>query len=115
MNTPTPRTTAPERIWLQDGDYDEDYAEPDEGITWCQDKISDNDTEYVRADLFAAAQARIKALEGDAGQWHDKWEHSCDALCCGLTLWIKRCPHCGRPAPDATIDASIASHEAKHG
>lgn len=53
-------SNAPERIYLQDG-IDKDYAEDgivpadvykgNEDMTWCKDRINDNDTEYVRADL----------------------------------------------------------------
>ena len=51
---------APERIWLQDdGDW-QLYDHGDEHVTWCQDKVNDNDTEYVRADLLAEA---VEALE----------------------------------------------------
>jgi hypothetical protein len=38
------------RIWLQPGQGDE--------RTWCQDKINDEDVEYVRADLARSAAAR---------------------------------------------------------
>jgi hypothetical protein len=27
------------------------------------------------------------------------WTHGCDALLQNITLWIPRCPHCGKPAP----------------
>jgi hypothetical protein len=49
---------APERIWLQVGD-DFEPGEVDfsglEGVTWCQDNISDTDIEYVRSDRVASA------------------------------------------------------------
>lgn len=44
-----------ERIYLQPGTGDD--------ATWCQDRINDDDIEYVRADLYAAAQAEIERLE----------------------------------------------------
>ena len=55
--------TAPERIWLQDnGDFDAASE-----VTWCQHRIEDNDTEYVRADLAAVpAQVKVLAMR-DAG------------------------------------------------
>ena len=40
----------PERIYLQIGEdtpHDCNFEELDE-VTWCQDKISDNDIEYIR-------------------------------------------------------------------
>ena len=36
-----------ERIWLQTTD---EHGE----ATWCQNKINDDDVEYVRVDLYAA-------------------------------------------------------------
>jgi len=58
-----PITTAPERIWLQDnGDFDAASE-----VTWCQHRIDDNDTEYIRADLAAVpAQVKVLAMR-DAG------------------------------------------------
>ncbi len=43
-----------ERIWLQPG--------PDEynGRTWCEDKINDDDTEYIRLDVHAAEIERAQ-------------------------------------------------------
>lgn len=35
----------PERIWLTEIE--------DEGVDWCEDKINEDDVEYVRADLVA--------------------------------------------------------------
>ena len=54
-----PITTAPERIWLQDnGDFDAASE-----VTWCQHRIDDNDTEYVRADLAAVTAERDRMRE----------------------------------------------------
>ena len=53
--------SAPKYIWLQDGgDYD---AAMSSGVdlTWCQDKVDDADTRYVRADLVPN-DARNKVL-----------------------------------------------------
>lgn len=41
---PVVELEAPEKIYLQ---FDEDGGEPD---TWCQDKINDQDVEYIRFD-----------------------------------------------------------------
>jgi hypothetical protein len=46
---------APERIWLQDdGDYEgarDAMMGTDTGVTWCDTRVNDSDTEYLRADL----------------------------------------------------------------
>lgn len=55
---PEQKTRAPARIWLQDeGSMDWDW-------TWCADKINDDDVAYVRADLAASSETRLReALE----------------------------------------------------
>lgn len=35
----------------------------DVGRMWCEDKINDDDTKYIHADLFKAQQAEIERLE----------------------------------------------------
>ena len=57
-----------EEIWLQCPNLDEESEWCGE-VTWCQDKVNDDDTKYVRADLLdealtqlAAAQVRILEL-----------------------------------------------------
>jgi hypothetical protein len=53
--------TAPKRIYLNVFErFEDDLGFPDdhEGVTWCEDKIGDNDIEYVRADLAEAAPAQ---------------------------------------------------------
>lgn len=56
------------RIWLQP----ECCADPANGQVWCQDPDPEDCedgapwTEYVRADLLAAAEARIAELEAEA-------------------------------------------------
>lgn len=58
MSEETKIINAPARIWLQVGD-DFEPGEVDfgglEGVTWCQDNISDTDIEYVRSDRVASA------------------------------------------------------------
>ena len=44
-------TKAPDKIYLQVDPDDEGTCGWIDEITWCQDKINDNDVEYVRADL----------------------------------------------------------------
>jgi len=54
--------TAPDIIYLQvDGDKAGDGAW--EGITWCTEKINDNDVEYIRADRVGARQPDERAGE----------------------------------------------------
>lgn len=66
-----PITTAPERIWLQDGG---DFDAASE-VTWCQHSIDDADTEYVRADLAAVqpAKVRVKPLVWDEPRDANNW------------------------------------------
>lgn len=45
-----------ERIWLQT------LSEATGETTWCEDKINDDDIEYVRVDLFTKLEAENKAL-----------------------------------------------------
>ena len=59
----TQSTKAPERIWLQDGGEWSDEAYFAGEITWCDSEVDSNDTEYVRADLLTAAEARAEAAE----------------------------------------------------
>ena len=47
------RDEAPERIYLQLGDPDEE--------TWCQDKVNDDDTEYIRADIVERLNLELRA------------------------------------------------------
>lgn len=47
----------PDRIFINLGDYDEEYTEEDDfnelgEVTWCMDKIFPNDIEYVRKDAL---------------------------------------------------------------
>ena len=58
-----------DRIWLQTcGDsMSEWYGE----ITWCQDKVNDDDVEYVRADS-------IEALRRERDDFHMNYRMKCD-------------------------------------
>lgn len=49
------KTELPERIWLQPSE---------EEITWCQDKINDDDVEYVRADTIFRPDRVKKRIPG---------------------------------------------------
>ena len=63
---------AEERIWLQRPCRAEDsewYGE----VTWCQDKVNDDDTEYVRADLverLREIEAAARNLVAQKGRHH---------------------------------------------
>lgn len=48
-------STAPGRIWLQRDD-----------VTWCEDKINESDTEYVRADLAVMWRYAVDELPQEA-------------------------------------------------
>ncbi len=56
---------APNTIWLQvdpEGEsYDPEYYDADD-MTWCKDKINDNDVEYVRADHVAEIEKQRDEL-----------------------------------------------------
>ena len=43
-----------ERIYLQE--------DTDGEATWCQDKINDDDCEYIRADKYALLEAKLTAI-----------------------------------------------------
>lgn len=50
--------TAPERIFLQISDDDDDRDEPfpyNDEVTWCADSVVATEVEYVRADLMPAS------------------------------------------------------------
>jgi hypothetical protein len=73
-----------ERIWLQNAN-----DAGSEGRLWCQDKVWPDDsedgepTEYVRADLLAAAEAEIERLRGqleNRGLALEAAEEECAAL-----------------------------------
>ena len=53
-----------ERIWLHDGNE----------VTWCQDKIDDDDTEYVRADLYATLCDELRHKEEDCREISRCWK-----------------------------------------
>lgn len=61
---------APERIYLQTGleewDNDPELTWDDlEEVTWCVDRINDNDVEYVLKDVAAALRQTIVNIVGD--------------------------------------------------
>ncbi len=46
--------TCPEKIYLQAEDNDGQIYQND--ITWCVDRIDDNDIEYIRVDIVIARE-----------------------------------------------------------
>ncbi len=64
---------APQRIWLQRDDDDSRHPCESEGVTWCEDKINEGDTGYVRIDLVRAAMP-------------DNWRDDPATLALGLAL-----------------------------
>jgi hypothetical protein len=63
--------TAPITIYLQWYDDDEPGGE---GITWCVDKIEDEDVEYIRIDIYEALQrenAELHTKLADARKGYD--------------------------------------------
>ncbi|HHL2824744.1 TPA: hypothetical protein ACQ431_002973 [Citrobacter murliniae] len=57
-----PCPTAPEIVWLQtNGDDSEESAWPtsDDDVSWCREKIFNNDTLYVRADIAAGINLEV--------------------------------------------------------
>ena len=57
----------PERIWLQSDDDPESDWFAELIVTWCQDKINDEDVEYILATKYAEMEAEnerlVEALE----------------------------------------------------
>lgn len=77
---------------------------------WQEVEIADLRDDVKRHMKIASeCEERALAAEKDAGRYTDKWTHSCNALCMEIDLWIKNCPHCGKPSVDAAIAG--AKHE----
>ena len=78
----------PERIYLQlHGDADPaDYPgqiPPLDEATWCASGIFEHDIEYVRADIFEAAAARVAELEAENGRMRSALERIGAWACTG--------------------------------
>ena len=52
----------PERIWLQSDDDPESDWFAELIVTWCQDKINDEDVEYILATKYAEMEAENERL-----------------------------------------------------
>lgn len=60
---------APEHIWLQFDDDGLPAPQWDgEGVTWCSDKINENDVLYVRADIHDALRAALQTQGEEAAK-----------------------------------------------
>lgn len=46
---------APEKIYLQESDFDSELT------TWCEDPVNDSDVEYIRKDVAEKQLADLKA------------------------------------------------------
>lgn len=70
--------TAPERIWLQISDDEDDLNYPyplhHEDVTWYIDSVVAAEVGYVRDDLLEAAQKRIAELEKDKVFLQGGWD-----------------------------------------
>lgn len=84
----------PERIYLQ---VDPEGYNQEINTTWCQDRINDDDVEYVRADLLCDADCE-KCEEYKFPVRHDDSEKVPDADCemCEQYRFNEAnyCPHC---------------------
>ena len=49
------------------------------------------------SSVVAGAQPVREPLTPDTH--YQEWKHGCDSMCTNITLWIDRCPHCGKPRP----------------
>lgn len=63
MSDESKGAVSPERIWLQSDPEEFGHHE----VTWCNARQAATDTEYVRADLLAAAEARVAEAEAYIG------------------------------------------------
>jgi len=94
VSTPEPTKPGipPERIFLQwfavgdeptTGEYDPDV------VTWCQDRVSDSDVEYVLAERVNALEAALRLALAAAKQCLPEWEVPDDDhdrhICCEIT------------------------------
>lgn len=49
-------------------------------------------------DWLTRYQAVVEG--GSSDEPFREWTHGCDAVLNNVTLWIARCPRCGRPRPE---------------
>jgi len=62
-----------ERIYIQTGeDFEEDFRELNDEMTWSAERIYTSDIEYVRSDIYAAALARVARLEAALRMYADE-------------------------------------------
>ena len=67
-----------ERIYLQDDSQTLDPSHHE--ITWSENRIDEcgKDTEYVRADLYAKLQVRVKELEDALREYGIRGHYTCE-------------------------------------
>ena len=59
--------------------------------------------------VVAGAQPVREPLTPDTH--YQEWKHGCASMCTNITLWIDRCPHCGKPRP--VVEAAHGMTNAK--
>jgi len=71
LDTSTERVDdkAPERIWLQIGNWHYSIDDSGDLPTYCDEKIDDDDVEYVLATALEASQQQAAAAQAKTKQW----------------------------------------------
>ena len=66
--------------------------------------------ETAPTDVYRNCHMQAASLLALADKWERAepvytacWNHGCNALCAEIDLWVNRCPHCGKPAPQAAM------------
>ena len=73
----------------------------DEPGGYCSDE--DAEMDGVALSLLALADQMERAERDVEPAYTARWNHGCNALCTEIDLWVNRCPHCGKPAPQAAM------------
>jgi hypothetical protein len=83
------------RFYQQDTLTDEQIDEVHRSM-WGKSDSTLND--FARAILAAASSQPVREpLTPDTH--YQEWKHGCESMCTNITLWLDRCPHCGKPRP----------------
>jgi hypothetical protein len=53
----------------------------------------------AKPELSERWNRRAAPQPQDSGEEYQEWQHGCDAIQNMVTLWIARCPMCGKPRP----------------
>lgn len=76
---------------------DSHVADPD--IT---EEMTRKHADYQEARYNLRTMPRSLPSSAAETKYVESWKHSCAGLLTdGVELWLKRCPHCGKPAPEA--------------